>query len=69
MVKSDVEGVQALMGAMEGVPNFVGKIVNQYLTTQEAMMSEGYDLKTKVPQFFSETKFANHVSKVYEVFL
>ena len=37
LVKSDVEGVQALMGALEGVPNFVGKIVNQYLTTQEAI--------------------------------
>ena len=33
------------------------------------MVSEGYDIKTKVPQFFSETKFANHVSKVYEFFL
>ena len=37
LAKSEVEGVQVLMEALKGVPNFVEKIVNQYLTTQEAI--------------------------------
>ena len=32
------------------------------------MKNEGYDFKVKVHLFFSETRFANHVSKVYKHF-
>ena len=35
LVKSEVEGIQVLMEALEGVPNFVENIVNQHLATQE----------------------------------
>ena len=40
----------------------------RFCKTVKAMIEEGYDLKCKVPRFFSETRFANYASKVYTRF-
>jgi hypothetical protein len=32
------------------------------------MVEEGYEFSHKVPKFFSETRFANYASRVYNTF-
>ena len=42
-----------------------GQEFDRFFRTSKAMIEEGYDLKCNVPQFFSETRFANYCVKIY----
>ena len=41
---------------------------DRFFRTCQAMVEEGYDLKCKVPKFFSATRFANYAVKIYTRF-
>ena len=41
---------------------------DRFFRTCQGTVEEGYDLKCKVPKFFSATKFANYAVKIYTRF-
>ena len=41
---------------------------DRFFRTCEAMVEEGYDVKCKVPKFFSATRYANYAVKIYTRF-
>lgn len=47
----------------------MGKEFEHLVITCEQLAVEGVDVQFKLPAFYSTTRFANHVSKVYSSFL
>jgi hypothetical protein len=62
--------MQVIMQIISKANRFInwGMEWERFFRTWKAMVEDGYDIKCKVPKFFSETRFANYAVQIYTRF-